>query len=280
MKISFLGPTSSFCHQATEDIVKKLELNNSEIEETKSIYDVFNKVENSLTDIGIIPLENALEGSVPITLQCLAYEYEVDIIGEYDLPISLHLCASTEIDLKDIKIIYSHPHALAQSAHWIHNNMPWVETVETNSTSAAAKKVLSEKNAGAICSEKSKEYFKLTKLVENVQQNDNNETRFILIKQKNSQLDIKIDSQINKTSIVCFQKENRPGSLFDILGLFNKFNVDLTKLESRPTKEGLGSYCFFIDFMGNINDLEVKNTLNELNRISNIKILGSYPVIF
>jgi prephenate dehydratase len=279
MKIAYLGPTTSFCNQAADEIIRILKLETSEVIESKSIFEVFAKVEEGEIDLGVVPLENALEGSVPITLQCLAYEFEVDIVGEFDLKIALHLCSNEKLALDEIKTVYSHPHALAQAAHWLHQNMPHVETVETNSTSAAAIKVLEQKDTAAVCGNKSSSHFNLELLEQDIHQNHNNETRFILIKRKEKPFKLAETFENWKTSIVCFQKENKPGSLFEILNIFKQNKVDFTKLESRPTKEGLGSYCFFMDFVGHLNDEIIKKTLKEIESVANYKFLGSYPII-
>lgn len=279
MKIAYLGPTSSFSNHACDEIINNLNLEQAQEVEAKSIFEVFAKVENKEIDLGVVPLENALEGSVPITLQCLAYEFETEIIGEYDLKISLNLCSNEDLLTEQIHTVYSHPHALAQAAHWLHLNMPHVETVEVNSTSAAALKVLENKNTAAICGDRSAKHFNLIKLKENIQQNHNNETRFILIKSKSSNFIVENGFSEYKTSIVCFQKENKPGSLFDILKIFKENKVDFTKLESRPTKEGLGSYCFFMDFVGDTHENKIAQTLHQISEVADYKLLGSYPIL-
>lgn len=268
--IGFLGPPGSYAEEAASKIQGKLVA-------FCSIMEVFDAVEQNIVDMGVVPIENSIEGPVGVTLDLLAHDYDLKIKNEIILPISHNLLLNGESSLKDIEIVYSHAQALSQCRKFIEKM--GAKPVATSSTSAAAEMVKGKKNASAIGTRKAAKLYGLKIAAENIQDFENNLTRFVVINKEDH-----APTGHDKTSVVFSLIEDRPGGLYEILGEFAKRNINLTKIESRPSKKKLGNYIFFIDFEGHREDKEVKNILNQIKintmktKISYIKLLGSYPI--
>lgn len=173
--------------------------------------------------------------------------------------------------MEDIEDVYSHAQAIAQCQEYIRNHkiQPHYEV----STARAAKSIVGDKSKAAISNAKVVELYGLEILESNIQDMDNNETRFVVLSKEYHEMTGK-----DKTSIIFSIYEDRPGGLYNILGIFQKNNINLTKIESRPSKEGLGKYLFFVDFNGHIDDVLVQDILNEIKENTYFfKVLGSYP---
>ncbi|MFM7067820.1 MAG: prephenate dehydratase [Actinomycetes bacterium] len=217
-----------------------------------------------------------MEGSVAVTLDTLAFDTDLLIQREIDLPISLHLAVQPGTKIGDVTLIRSHPHALAQCRIWKANKLAAADTEAANSTSDAARQVAAAKkaNEAAICTKYAAKLNGLKVIASDLQDHGSAMTRFVLLGHG-----IPAPTGHDKTSIVCFQRKDKPGSLLAILSEFASRNINLTKLESRPTKHGLGQYCFFIDFSGHIGDERIADCLRHLAaRQTEVKFLGSYPV--
>lgn len=263
-RIGYLGPAGSYAEEAASSI-------NGELIPFNSIMEVMEAVNLENVDIGVVPIENSIEGPVGTTLDLLAHDYNLKIRSEIILPISHNLLLNKESSIEEIETVFSHAQALSQCRKFIENMN--AQPVATPSTSGAAEMVKGKKNAAAIGTKRAADLYDLKIAANNIQDYKDNLTRFIVIGKKD-----KSPTGHDKTSIVFSLIENRPGGLYDVLGAFAKCNVNLTKIESRPSKKKLGNYIFFIDFQGHKDDKEVKNILNNIkNKISYIKILGSYP---
>lgn len=263
-KIGFLGPSGSF----TEEAALKLKGN---LEVFYTIPEVFNGVNQDKVDMGVVPIENSIEGSVGLTLDLLAHDYDLKIENEIILPISHNLLVNPNTTIEDIQVIYSHPQALSQCRKFIESLN--VNTQSVSSTSAAAELIVSEKNAAAISTIRAAQIYGLTIAAKNIQDYENNFTRFVVI---SKQLHEKTGK--DKTSIVFSLLEDKAGGLYDILGVFVKENINLTKIESRPSKDRLGRYIFFVDLEGHQQDLLIRNILNIIrSKVGSMKIIGSYP---
>ncbi|MBP2046365.1 prephenate dehydratase [Methanobacterium aggregans] len=220
---------------------------------------------------GVVPIENSIEGPVCVTLDLLVHEYDLKIRNEITIPISHNLLLNPEAEIEDINVIYSHIQALSQCRKFTESLGVDVHTAP--STSAAAKLVVGEKNAGAIGTEKAAEIYGLKIAARNIQDYPNNVTRFVVVALEDSPR-----TGNDKTSLVFSMLEDKPGGLHHVLGEFARRNINLTKIESRPSKEKLGSYLFFVDFEGHRSDPEIENVLNIIrSNVGYIKILGSYP---
>ncbi|GBF36700.1 prephenate dehydratase [Methanofervidicoccus abyssi] len=267
-----LGPKGSYSEIAAKLFSKILGENT--IVCCNSIYDVFQQLENSKNNsYGVVPSENSIEGSVSLTQDLLLEFYDkIRIYGELDININHCLVGYNK---EKIKKIYSHPQALAQCRNYIKKH-EWV-TVPVSSTAEAVKlvKSIGREEVGAIASKEAAKLYNLKVLEEGIQDYRNNTTRFILIGRKGLKLELKEDG-IKKSTVIVKLIEDRPGALYEILKIFNDFNVNLTRIESRPSKEELGNYIFYIDYITPENEEDLIEALK--GHVAYIKHLGSYRV--
>ena len=220
---------------------------------------------------GIVPIENSIEGPVGLTLDSIAHKYNLNITGEIIIPIKQNLIVNKGATMEDITDVYSHSQAIAQCREFINNNN--LTPHYSISTASAAKNIVGEKSKAAIGNIKSAELYNLDIIKTDIQDKNNNETRFIIISKHHSK-----PTGNDKTSIIFSIIEDQPGSLYEVLKIFVDNNINLTKIESRPSKEALGKYIFFVDFYGHRQDSNVKNVLNQIeNKSVLFKVLGSYP---
>ena len=268
LKIGYLGPKATFTHQAALEhfgvSAKYIPLG--------TIRDVFEEVERGNIDYGVVPVENTIEGVVNYTLDMFLEMPNVKIVGEIIIPVSQHLLSLAD-DLSQIKRVYSHPHALAQARAWLDKHLPHAQRIEVDSTAKAAELALEDEQAAAIASEAAARVYNLNILARNIQENLNNYTRFLIIGKKALRR-----TGSDKTSIL-FAVKDEAGALYKALEPFYKYNVNLTKIESRPSKEKSWDYVFFVDLEGHEEDERVKKALEELReRAKMVRVLGSYPV--
>lgn len=229
-------------------------------------------------EYAFVAVENSIEGSVPVTLDQLVFERDLRIVGEMVLPVTENLLVVPGATLRDLRKVISFPHAVAQCRRWLATNLPGAEEGATSSTAEAARAVAKagDPSVAAIGTRLAASLYGLTIAAEGIEDHDGNVTRFVLVGPFTAP--IPAPTGHDKTSVVCFQSTNRPGSLQDILGHFSARNIDLVKLDSRPTKKGLGDYCFVIDFRGHVADEVVADCLKELHATTRqVKFLGSYP---
>lgn len=266
VRVSLLGPKGTFSEEAAIAFFGK-----EELVYLGDILGIFEQVDNGKADYGIVPIENSLEGSVGLTLE-LFLKKDLMIYGEVVIDIRHSLLGLRDSTLGDIKEVVSHPHALAQCKRFIRSI--GAKTRNYPSTAEAAKEVsrLKLKNIGAIAPERAAELYGLKVLKILVQDEDSNQTRFLVV----AKYDHPRTGE-DKTSII-FSLRDKPGALYEALGVFAKEKINLTKIESRPSRKALGDYVFFVDFEGHRGDAEVKRALEELEgKASFIKLLGSYP---
>ncbi|QWK18921.1 MAG: prephenate dehydratase [Hydrogenobacter thermophilus] len=266
LRVAYLGPKATFTHQAA------LEYFGFSVHyiPVSTIKDVFNEVDLGRADYGVVPVENTIEGVVNYTLD-MFLEYDLKIVGEVVIPIKLHLLSNLS-SLEDVKRIYSHRHAIAQCRNWIDKNLPKAQIIETESTARACEIVLELNDAAAIASEVASYTYHLNILAQNIQESSNNFTRFLIIGNRSMKRTGK-----DKTSLILAVR-NKPGDLYKTLESFYLYGVNLTKIESRPSKKRAWDYVFFVDLDGHVEDHNVRMALDLLakeNRI--IKMLGSYP---
>ncbi|WP_407375254.1 prephenate dehydratase [Methanobrevibacter sp.] len=263
-KISFLGPKGTFTHQAAS-------LVSDELISYCTIPAVLESVASGECELGVVPIENSIEGPVGITLDSLAHKYDLKIYNEIVIPINHNLIVNPGCRMEDIEEVYSHAQALAQCQEFVASH--GIQPHYAVSTARAAKDIIGYRNKAAIGNAKIVELYGLEILESNIQDSDNNETRFVVVSTDDHERTGK-----DKTSIIFSIYEDKPGQLYHILGIFNKYNINLTKIESRPSKQGLGRYLFFIDFNGHKDDDLIKNILAEIEENTYfLKILGSYP---
>jgi prephenate dehydratase len=271
-RVSFLGPHGTFAEEA---VLTQPDLAALDIVPERSVPEVIAAVERGDSELGVVPIENSIEGTVTVTLDTLAFDSELLVQREVDLPISLNLCAPAGTKLAGVRTVLSHPHANAQCRAWLLKNLPDAEVVATNSTAEAARQVADDgEGLAAVGTAFAARLYGLEVLAAEIEDHPENLTRFVVVGRG-----VPGPTGHDKTSIVCFQREDRPGSLLAILQEFAARSINLTKLESRPTKKTLGDYCFFIDFAGHIGDELVADCLRNLvAKQAHVKFLGSYPV--
>jgi len=267
-RVGYLGPEGSFTHEAVTT------LSDVEAIPYPTIEDLLAAVADQSLDQGLVPLENAIEGTVSATLDGLVFNHELVIVQEIVLPIHLHLLTRPGVELAEVTSVRSYVHALAQVRGFLHQH--GLAGVETTSTSRAAQDVAESSEAwAAVGSTLAGEIFGLIVAASDIEDHPENSTRFVLVGRD----DVAAATGHDRTTIVCFQDADRPGSLYAILGRFAARDVNLTKLESRPTKRGLGDYCFVIEFEGHVADEVVADCLADLQaHLARVKFLGSYPV--
>ncbi|HET8686817.1 MAG TPA: prephenate dehydratase, partial [Methanosarcina sp.] len=270
------------------------------------IEDAFLAVVQGKSNLSIIPIENSIEGSVGVTLDLLL-ENEAEIVGE--IVVKIEHCLLSKGGPEKIKVILSHPQGLAQCRHFLKTNFPEAELRSTGSTSHAARLAGEFEEMAAIASPEAAECYRLKILLPNIQDRKENYTRFIVLKTGKKALteQVSLAGEINgevhsgsesgykfqseheaisescnlsacKTSIIVYLEKDRPGALYEILGAFAKRKINLTKIESRPSKKELGDYYFYIDFEGNTSDILIKDALKDIKaKADTLKVLGSYP---
>jgi prephenate dehydratase len=273
VRVAYFGPAGTFTEEA---LLTQADLAAGERSPYTAVPEVLAAVERGEADGGVVPIENMIEGSVSVTLDTLAFDSELLIQREIDLPVSLNLCARPGVALTDVKTVVSFPHAVAQCRGWMAKKIPNAEPRASHSTSDAAREVSRSKRTdlAAICNALAAEIYGLDVLASEIEDHPENQTRFVLVGRG-----VPAPTGHDKTSIVCFQRADRPGSLLSILQEFAARAINLTKLESRPTKRGLGDYCFFMDCEGHVADEVVADALRNLAaKQAEVKFLGSYPV--
>ena len=242
-----------------------------------TLSEVLDAVTSGEVDLGFVPIENSIEGTVSATLDSLVFESELLIQREVILDVHMNLVASRGTRPQAVKRVMSFPHASAQCRRFLAEHFPSVELVATNSTAEAAR-IVGESNdphTAALAPRLAAELYGLEVLQAAVEDHPDNQTRFVAVALRG----VPRPTGHDKTSIVCFQREDHPGTLHAILSEFSARNINLTKLESRPTKKGLGNYCFIIDMAGHIADEVVADALRVLHaELAGLKFLGSYPV--
>lgn len=264
-KVAFLGPQGTFSHEAAS-------LLSDNLISYCSIQSVMDAVERGECRYGLVPIENSIEGPVSLTLDSLIHNFDLKIRNEIIIPINHNLLAASDISVDEVENVYSHAQALGQCQPYLerHNMVAHY----TLSTAAAAKHVAETGKDAAIGTLKAAELYDLKVIDTNIQENYNNETRFVVLDTEDSPI-----TGNDKTSISFSLFEDKPGGLYELLGYFASENINLTKIESRPSKEGLGHYIFFVDLEGHRLDENIAKILNNLeDNTSFFKILGSYPV--
>jgi len=263
--IAFLGPEATYSHMAS---VRKFGAS-VRYEPLPSIADVFADVAKGRADYGVVPIDNSTEGAVTHTYDMFV-DSELKICAQILLPIRHNLIAAGPRD--KIKKLYSISQVFAQCRQWLQINMPRVELVEVSSSTRAAEIARQEPHAGALASALAAEKYGLIIHDENIQDSSENVTRFLVIGRTYPGR-----TGTDKTSIM-FASQDRVGALHDSLEAFQKYKINLTKIESRPSKKKAWEYYFFVDFTGHCEDPRVKKALAELAKHTMfVKILGSYP---
>ena len=272
--VGYLGPAGTFTEQAIFSQPDLARMNHRPI---NSIADVLQAVESGEVDMGLVAIENMIEGSVTATLDALAFETDLFIQRELIIHVNLNLLVQPGVTLEDIKRVHSYPVAHAQCRRYLAEHLPGVVFEASNSTADAARRLADsgDRATAAIAPLRSAEVYGLEILAGGIADHAENQTRFVLV----SADGVAPPTGHDKTSMVIYQRSDVPGSLIGILQEFAARAINLTSLQSRPTKANLGQYCFLLDCEGHIADELLADALRNLNmKTSRVKFLGSYPV--
>jgi len=268
--IAYLGPAGTWSETAA------LLFGGSEAEllSLASMPAVVSAIETGLAEVGVLPVENSLEGAVGTTLDVLIHETELQIAAEVVVPIRHMLVANLGAGLADITVLHVHPQSLGQCRRFVERVLPKVTTMASLSNTAAVEEMLDEDGSAAITTPRAVELYPVEVLAHDIQDRHTNETRFIVLAPSDSP-----PTGSDKTSLCFSIPQNTLGSLVKALQLFASKNINLAKLESRPARERLGQYIFLCDLEGHREEPRVAEALRQLADLADwIKIFGSYPV--
>lgn len=267
LEIGYMGPQASFSNLAA---LRKF---GSQVNYVPcdDIAQVFHRVETGECDYGVVPIENSIEGAVTHTFDLLV-DSDLKICSQVLLEIEHNLLSNAPME--KIKIVYSNPQVFGQCRDWLHSHLPKADWVEVSSTTRAAQIVAKKKNAGCIASTLAAKVYNLKVIKKNIEDSSHNITRFLVI----AKTDVPQTGK-DRTSIL-FSVKDRVGALQEMLAPFRRNNINLTKIESRPSKKKAWDYYFFVDFQGHRLDSKVSKALGQLEGKCNyLKILGSYPIV-
>lgn len=272
--VGFLGPRGTFTEQALRT---QPDLAAAELITFPSMPDVLFAVEEGAIDLGFVAIENAIEGTVNATVDTLAFEVDLSVQREVVIPIRMCLLGLPGADVSAVREVVSFGHASAQCRKWLRAHLPGAAIVQSRSTAEGAATVASGGDTGiaAIANELAAETYGLEVLAAGIEDHVQNATRFVVVGRHL----VPPPSGADKTSLVVYQKADRPGSLLAILHEFAGRSLNLTLLLSRPTKTSLGDYCFLLDVEGHISDPIVGDCVRTLQATQGgVKFLGSFPV--
>ena len=265
MTIAYLGPEATFTHQAALHRFGT----SLRYEPLKTIADVFSEVAKRRADFGVVPVENSTEGVVTHTLD-MFMDSELKIVAQIVLPIQQ--CLMSKAKRNQITRLYIHPQSLAQCRAWLQRCLPNAEIIETSSNARSAELAAKEPHAAAIAGLLAAEKYGLPVLEHNVQDNAANATRFLVLGRQSPP-----PTGRDRTSLM-FCISDRPGALHGAIAPFRKYRINMTKIESRPSKRKAWEYYFFVDCDGHANDLKVVRAIKQLEEhCTFVKVLGSYP---
>lgn len=271
MQIGYLGPNGTFSEQAAA-----LYCSDAKYISYHTIDDVIQAVDKNLIEVGIVPIENSIEGTVNVTMDTIIFNADIKIIAEIVIPIEQNFLVSKNYSNEQITKILSHPQALAQCREFLNKNYHHAQQIPISSTSEAAKLVASSNEPWAalgnlLCAK----LYNMKVLYSKIQDNKSNETRFIVISKKSEN---KVETE-SKTSIA-FSTNNEPGALFKILNILALWNINMTKIISRPMKKSIGEYVFFVEVEGDISNEDMQEAMKMVQRKTSFyKLFGSYTVL-
>lgn len=276
MRVTYLGPRGTFTEDALRDAARGEKL---ELLPAASVYEAIVAVQAGEADRALVPFENSIEGAVRATLDTLAFDASgVTIVGEHDHPIRHCLIAREEVALDRIEVVLSHPQASAQCARFIRDRLPAAE-VRAAASTAEAVRVVSESAEpwAALGAASAASLYGCAILRDGVEDAPDNVTRFVWVAPEGV---ASAGEGPWRTSLVFAELgEDRPGALVEALGAFSARGVNLTRIESRPRRRGLGRYMFFCDCEGSLEDAEVAEAIDDLrSKAESMRVLGSYPV--
>jgi prephenate dehydratase len=276
-RYSYLGPRGTFTEAAVHALDRRTgrAAGQPDALACPSIQATLEAVRAGLAEQGVVPIESSVEGAVTATLDELAVGTELVICAEVLVPVEFALLARPGTELAGIKLVGGHPVAQPQCRNWLAANLPRAEWLPAASNSDAARQVAEGQLDAALAGVFAAELYGLVAIAANVHDRDDAVTRFVAVRQPGP---LEALTGSDRTSVVAFLADDHPGALMDILGQFAVRDVNLTRIESRPTGDGIGRYCFFIDCEGHVAQARVGEALMGLHRVcSDVRFLGSYP---
>ena len=276
MRVAYLGPPGTFSEDALRAAVGDEEI---EAVPSASVYDALVALRDGAADRALVPFENSIEGAVTATLDTLAFDADgLTLVGEYDLPIRHCLIAREEMPLERIEVVLSHPQASAQCARFVRENLPQAEVRAAPSTAEAVRTVVeSARPWAALGAESAAGLYGAAVLRGGVEDQADNITRFVWVAREGTSAS---GSGPWRTSLVFSELgEDHPGALVDALQVFAGREINLTRIESRPLRRGLGRYQFFLDIEGAASDEPLADAIGELrSKAETVRVLGSWPI--
>lgn len=267
LAIAYLGPEGTYSHEAT----LKHFGHAAQSQAVSTIEDVFKAVENDTVQYGVVPIENSTEGSVNQTLDCLA-NTTLKICGEITLPIH-HLLLSEATHLNEVTDVYAHQQALAQCRHWLNAHVAHAKRHAVSSNAEAARLAQQNPKIAAIAGKMAAELYQLNRLAEHIEDHAHNATRFVILGKRDVP-----PSGNDKTSLLfSISRSNRSGVLFHLLQPFSENDINMTRIESRPSRQSAWDYVFFVDIEGHHQDAKIAQALQAMAEHAVVTHLGSYP---
>ncbi len=275
--IAYLGPKGTYCNEAAIAFAEKMGVQDAELLPCASFTEVFESVDRGKCDYGVVALENSLEGPVTATLDNFAFNSSTQILGVHVVDIRHCLIMQPDVKLSDIRTVASHAQALGQCRRFITRELPNAQAVMTSSTAESVKAALADSSCAAIANKFAAEIYGASVYDDDVADRIGNQTSFALIGRPGASSPL--TGTRYKTSVALFMQVDRAGTLNMILSEFAYAGVNITMIQSRPTKQALGDYMFFLDLEGRADDPALQTALNCLRlKLREVKILGSYPV--
>jgi prephenate dehydratase len=278
LRFAYLGPAGTFTEQALRGLP---DAGSAELQPCATVTVALDAVRAGGADKAVVPIENSVEGSVPVTLDELSQGEPLMIVAEMTVPVAFSLLVQPGTSLADVRRVATHPHAAAQTRGWLAEHLPDAEVVHASSTAAAAAALAVGPEGpkdppwdAAISAPLAGEHYRLEAIADGIGDNAEAVTRFVLVSRPGRPSP---PTGRDKTSLVAFMREDHPGALLEILEQLTTRGVNLTRIESRPTGAALGDYCFSIDAEGHVADQRVGEALMGLRRIcADVRFLGSY----
>ena len=283
LTLAYLGPVGTNSETAALAYSHWL-ANNQQLSTTlcsyPSIAQAMQSVIKGDIDQAVVPIENSIEGSVTVVLDTLWQSSDLQVYQELTLPIN-HGLLSFGRSLQQLQTVYSHPQGLAQCQKWLENFLPQVQLVPTKSTTEGIQHLEDDHTAAAISSPRAAEIYQVPMLAGDIKDRADNCTRFWIVSSESSQKPHKIENSNGSHLSLAFSlPQNTPGALVKALEIFAHRDINLSKIESRPSKRSLGEYIFFIDLEGNSDDVDIKNALNDLSACTEVlKVFGNYSLL-
>ncbi len=277
VSIAYLGPSGTYCNEAAIAFAKLLGLEDAHYVECVSFDDVFDLVNRGKVSYGVVAKENSIEGPVTATLDNFAFNTSANILAEHVVDIHHCLVAHPDATLEDITTIASHGQGLAQCRKYVALNLPGRKSIPTSSTAESARMAVQDKSVAGIANAYAAKLHGAKILEEGIEDHCGNQTSFALIGHPG--MVRSLQGNRCKTTLALFLQADRAGALHMILSEFAYADINLSMIQSRPTKQVLGDYMFFVEFEGSVNDPAVQTALNCLRmKLREVKVIGSYPI--